>query len=127
MNIVRRTCYTAHMQYVIKKTEAQIVKEGNSQFHEYGLPFADFSVGVSEIDGRYPEIGFDVDEAIDAYWYIESGKGTMWIAGQEYSLEPGDMIAVPKGEKYWIHGEALRMVVCSNPSWYPEQHGNIKE
>lgn len=110
------------MRYVIKKSEAKIVQEENSQFSEYPFPFRDVSLGVTQINGRYPQNGFSVDQEVEAYWYVESGKGTVWIDGQAYVIESGDMISIPKGEKYWIHGEELKLIVCGSPRWYPEQH-----
>lgn len=115
------------MKYVIKKSEVVTTQEnGISHFHEYQFPFKNASLGVSEINGRYPESGFDVDEEVEASWYVEAGTGFIWIGGQEYTVEKGDMIYVPAGEKYSIQGKNLRLVVCSSPSWYPEQHKHLQ-
>lgn len=116
------------MKYVIKKSEVFTSQEnGTSRFHEYQFPFKNASLGVSEINGRYPTKGYDVDEKVEASWYVEHGKATIFIAGQTYNLEAGDMIYVPAGEKFWIEGENLRLVVCSSPMWTPEQHKHIED
>ncbi len=108
------------MKFVIKQSDVITTQEnGISRFHEYPFPFKNASLGVSEINGRYPGTGYDVDEEVDAGWYIEEGKATIWIGGQTYSVEKGDMVYVPMGEKYYIQGENLRLVVCSSPPGTP--------
>jgi len=116
------------MKYVIKQSEIVTSQEnGISRFHEYQFPFKNASLGISEINGRYPEAGFDVDEEVEASWYVEEGKATIWIGGQEHTVEKGDMIYVPQGEKYWINGQDLRLVVCSSQPWFPEQHKHLDQ
>ena len=116
------------MQYIIKRFEAKKVQENNnSQFLDYQFPFIHASLGISIIEGRYPQTGYDVDEQVEASWYVEKGRGIVWIAGQELNVEKGDMLYIPAGEKYWIKGENLKLIVCSSPPWYPEQHKHIEE
>lgn len=113
------------MKYVLKKSEANPIQEPSSVFYEYKLSAKNVCIGVSEINGRYPETGYEMDEKVEGCWYVESGRGAVWIAGQEYAVEPGDVISVPAGEKFYIQGESLRLVVASSPLWYPEQHKHI--
>lgn len=123
-----RLCYTQIMKYIIKKSEAVTSQEnGVSRFNEYQFPFKGASLGVSEINGRYPVSGYDVDEQVEASWYVEKGTAKIWVGGSEYKVEPGDMIYVPAGEKFWIQGNSLKLIVCSSPTWTPEQHKHIEE
>jgi mannose-6-phosphate isomerase-like protein (cupin superfamily) len=116
------------MQYVIKKSETVAQREnGVSQFHEYPFSFQNASLGVSEIEGRYPQTGFDVDEKVEASWYVESGSGVICIENEECVVEAGDMIHVPAGKKYWIEGKKLKLIVSSSPVWYAEQHKHIEK
>jgi mannose-6-phosphate isomerase-like protein (cupin superfamily) len=114
------------MKFVVSKKQAAVTAEyGISKFYEYGLPFPDFSTGVSEIDGRYPKSGYEVDGNVDASWYVVSGSGELWIAGSTYPINPGDLVFVPKGEKYWIDGKNLTLVVTSFPAWHATQHTHV--
>lgn len=116
------------MKLLVKKLDSKKIQEHEvATFFEYELPFEKFSVGVSVVNGRYPNQGFDVDEQIDQVWYVESGRGKVWIAGRELQVSNGDMVLIPKGEKYWIEGEALRLVVSSSPPWFAKQHKHIKK
>ena len=116
------------MKYVIKESEVTTSQENKvSRFHEYPFPFKNASLGISEINGRYPQSGFDVDEKVEASWCVENGSGIIWIDGEEHSVEKGDMIYIPAGEKYWINSNDLRLIVCSSPPWTLEQHRHIEE
>lgn len=114
------------MKYVIKKSEAiQYDEHGISTFHDYKFPFKEASLGVSEIHSRYPQNGYDIDEEVDAYWYVEKGNAEISIGREMFSLGEGDMIHVPKGEKYCIDTTYVKLVVCSIPNWFPEQHKHL--
>lgn len=116
------------MDYVIKQSQIVTTQDiGTSRFHEYRFPFTNASLGVSEIDGRYPETGYDVDEAIEQSWYVESGTASVRIDDQEYRIEHGDMVHIPPGRKYWIKGDGLRLIVASSPEWFESQHKHVDE
>lgn len=54
------------MKCVIKKSEVITSQEnGVSRFHEYQFDFKNASLGVSEINGRYPQQGYDIDEKVE--------------------------------------------------------------
>ena len=116
------------MSHLIKKNTVVTSQEnGISRFFEYAFPFQNASLGVSEINGRYPESGYDVDEEVEASWYVTSGKGTIWIAGERCEVEKGDMVHLMPGEKFWIDGHNLCLVVSSSPVWTPEQHKHLSK
>ncbi len=114
------------MKYVCKKSEARAVSEPSSVFYEYHLPAKTVSIGVSEINGRYPETGFEIDEQVEGCWYVEQGTGAVWIQEVLYPLELGDVVSVPQGEKFYIEGNNLRLIVASSPLWSPEQHKHVE-
>ena len=114
------------MVFFIKKTEAHKSSEHDvSQFTEYPFNWEQFSTGVSEIHGRYPEHGFDVDTEVTASWYVASGEGQICLDEQTFTVSAGDMLYVPQNTKFWIEGEALKLVVTSSPPWTPEQHKHL--
>jgi mannose-6-phosphate isomerase-like protein (cupin superfamily) len=116
------------MQYVIKKSQAITTQDiGTSRFHEYRFTFKNASLGVSEINGRYPTSGYDVDEAVEQSWYVESGAGSVWAAGQVWPIGQGDMVHLLPGEKYWIEGNDLRLIVASSPEWSEAQHKHVEK
>ena len=103
----------------------QVEEHDISTFYEYAAPFSSHTVGVSVVRGRYPQNGYDADEAIDQTWYVASGVGQIGIGGRTYDLRQGSMVYVPKGTRYFIEG-TLSLVVVSIPPWSPEQHKHFK-
>ena len=116
------------MSHVIKKHDTVTSEDTDvSTFSDYPFPFKNASMGVSEIDGRYPEEGFDVDEKVEAAWYVASGNGTIWVEGETCVVEKGDMVHIMPDEKFWIEGDKLCLVVASSPVWTPEQHKHLEK
>jgi mannose-6-phosphate isomerase-like protein (cupin superfamily) len=113
---------------IVQKSEGRVLAEHpGSSFTEYGLPFQSVSVGVSEIRGRYPANGWDVDTQVEQVWYVESGQGNIENEQGVVAVHAGDMIYIPKGEKYRIEGTELKLVVSSSPPWTAEQHVHLGE
>ncbi|MDB5260076.1 MAG: hypothetical protein JWN37_307 [Candidatus Nomurabacteria bacterium] len=111
----------------MKKEESKELSEGGaSSFLEYNLPFKNISVGISKVNGRYPENGFDVDNEIEQVWYVKDGEGKVGISSEEFLISKGDMVHIPKGEKYFIEGNNLQLVVSSTPPWTKNQHKNVE-
>jgi mannose-6-phosphate isomerase-like protein (cupin superfamily) len=115
------------MNLLTKASQAIPTQSKNDSYVvEYNLPLDSMELIVSHINGSYPEEGgFDIDETVDQIWYVESGKGTVFIQETEYTLEQGDMILIPKNEKYWIKGDHLKLIVASNPKWHAGQHKHL--
>jgi mannose-6-phosphate isomerase-like protein (cupin superfamily) len=111
------------MNLYARKSDAEKISEHEvSTFYEYPLDFKRMSVGVSEIDGEYPESGFDFDEEVEAVWYVVSGSGTVTTPEYTYQLAAEDMIKIPAKTRFKITGDKLKLVVVSSPPWWSEQH-----
>lgn len=114
------------MKFLVKKSNSKRIQENVvSAFNEYDLPFNKFSVGVSEINGRYPHNGYDIDEEVEQVWYVEDGKGRVNIENEIFEIDKGDMLFIPKSEKYWIEGDLLKLIVVSSPPWFIQQHKHL--
>jgi mannose-6-phosphate isomerase-like protein (cupin superfamily) len=114
------------MSEIIKKSDTKKVGEHSvSVFTEYPANFKNLSVGVSLINGKYPSEGFDVDTEIEQVWYVESGSGQIYLNNEVTNIVEGDMIVLSPGDKYWIQGDALKLVVSSSPPWFAQQHKHI--
>ncbi len=111
---------------IIRKSETkQVAEHSVSTFTEYPLPFESLSVGISEINGRYPETGFDVDMSIEQVWYVESGEGSIEMESENLNVSAGDMVHIPKGNAYAIIGKNLKLLVSSSPPWTSDQHTHL--
>ncbi len=115
------------MKSIFKKSDAKKISENKAAiFFEYTLPFKNASLGVSVINGNYPETGYEVDEQVEGNWYVEEGAGTVWIENESFRIEKGDVVNVPPRARFRIRGENLKLIVSSSPPWFPEQHKHVK-
>ncbi|HEX7963332.1 MAG TPA: hypothetical protein VF466_01950 [Candidatus Saccharimonadales bacterium] len=103
----------------------KIAEHGVSLFSEYDLPFSTFAVGVSEINGRYPQAGFDVDDDVEQVWYVVEGSARITLGEDQTEIGTGDMLLVARGTPYIIDG-TVKLVVASGPPWHAEQHRHIE-
>lgn len=110
------------MAKIVKKSEAtQTTEHGISTFTAYEFSPKDFSLGISEVNGRYPQTGTDADMDVSQIWYVVSGSGKVEVNDNTFELSEGDMLHIDKGERFVIDGN-LKLVVASAPVWTPEQH-----
>jgi len=82
-------------------------------------------MGISEINGRYPKSGTDVDTQIEQIWYVLEGSGALLVQDEAHEFESGDMVYVPKNQPYVIQG-SMKLLVASSPAWTPEQHKHLE-
>lgn len=104
---------------------SKTAEHGVSLFSEYDLPFSTFAVGVSEINGRYPQAGFDVDDDVEQVWYVIEGSALITLGEDQTEIGAGDMLLVARGTPYVIDG-TVKLVVVSGPPWRAEQHRHVE-
>lgn len=114
------------MKRIIKK-ENRIRFENSPKCiaYEYPLEDKDINVAVIEIDGRYPDKGFVVNEKVKELVLVTKGKGKIVIENKELAIDEGDAVLIQPMEKYFFEGKLEIAATCS-PAWYPEQHKAIQ-
>lgn len=88
---------------------------------EYPLDDPDMNGSIIELKGRYPEKGWTVNERCKEIAYIFSGMAKLDVDGKEHELEPGDVVLIKPGEKFFWMGNCKMFMVC-NPAFNPKQH-----
>ncbi len=90
----------------------------------FNSPYMDLV--MADIEGRYPNIGYCVNENCDEIAFIIDGKVTIsYKDNQSFELSKSDAVLISKGEQYFWNGTCKMLITCS-PSWYPEQYKIIK-
>jgi len=92
--------------------------------YEYPLQDKDINVAFIEIDGRYPDKGWVVNEKVKEIVFVAEGRGKIVIEKSEHTLEDGDSILLLPKQRYFFEGK-LKIVVSCHPAWYPKQHKNV--
>lgn len=79
-----------------------------------------------EINGRYPEINFALNEKSDMVIRVLSGIGKLATKRAEVTLNAGDVAFVEHGEAYYFEGKDLLLFMACTPAWSPEQHSEVE-
>ena len=88
---------------------------------EYGFDDKDIDISTAEINGRYPEKGFCVNQEVKEMIYVLEGSGEILKQNETIAFKKGDAILIDKGEKYFWNAHCKVVMSCS-PAWFPEQH-----
>lgn len=92
---------------------------------EYEYPSTLFSFATALINGRYPDKQQVTNLKCEEIYYVLSGSGVVHSEFGDFKIEQGDLYFFKKGEKYWVEGKNLFLVLVNAPKWTPEQHKNI--
>lgn len=117
-------CKQGQSMNIIRKSEREKYVNPTSVVYEYPLGDKDINGAIAEINGRYPERGYAVNNECKELAYVVSGNGKIVVEGKEILLAQGDVVSIKAGEKYYWSGNMELFLACT-PAWYPEQHKNI--
>ena len=111
---------------IVKKDEVLIHENSKTCIAtEYPSADKDINVALVKINGRYPEVGYALNEVCKELAFINEGEGKIVLDnGNEIILEKGDSILIEPGEEYYWQGSLILIVSCT-PAWYPEQHKKV--
>jgi mannose-6-phosphate isomerase-like protein (cupin superfamily) len=109
------------MEYV--NLEAAVKQENSSNCiaYEYPMQNSEINVALVEITQRYPDQGYAINHKSSEIGYILKGSGKLFTETAKVVLSCGDVVYIPRGEKYYWEGNMI-LVVSSTPAWHPEQH-----
>ena len=88
-------------------------------------PCGALSIAVVEMDGKYPEDGWSINDICTETMYVQEGVMDVDIEGESYTLNPGDVLSIPPKKKYRCHGTAKSIDIIT-PAWDKSQNHIIK-
>lgn len=109
------------MEHVKKQEAIKHTNSSNCVVYEYPIQSVEMNIGVAEITGRYPEQGWAINHQCTEMGYIVNGSGKLVTDAQETSLGTGDVVYIPRDERFYWEGTMTLVLPCS-PAWWPEQH-----
>lgn len=108
---------------VIKREDAEVFNNSPvCSVVEYSFGDSDLDLGLSTIEGRYPEKGFAINEKSKMIIYVVDGKGRLYVLDDMIYFEKGDTILINAGEKYYWDSEYCVISIVSNPAWSALQY-----
>lgn len=90
---------------------------------DFLLPSTEGNVSEIDLDERYPETGYALNETVNLFVYVLAGEAHLISEERRLRLEPGMTALIERGTKYfWQPLPSVSLVVFSTPAWTPEQH-----
>lgn len=80
----------------------------------------------AHINGRYPEVGFAVNQISDVALKVLGGYGLLVTKTDSQQLMPGDVAFVSHGEPYYFDGSNLKIFMACTPAWSPDQYVEVE-
>lgn len=109
----------------VSRSETKIYHISNNAIsYEYPTNNKDINIAFVEINGRYPDEGYCLNEICTESCYVIDGSGKLYVDNMEYELEKDTVVIINPGELYYYVGD-LRLCVPSTPAWTPEQHKKV--
>jgi mannose-6-phosphate isomerase-like protein (cupin superfamily) len=111
---------------IVKKNQITKFEHGSSCVaNEYPVNDSDINVAIIELNGRYPEKGFAMNEISKELAYVMEGSGSVIVEGSEVEVCEGDLVMVYPGEKFCWSGKMKLFMPCT-PAWNPAQYKTIE-
>lgn len=115
-------CCIIQIMEIVKKEDA--IRHQSSPLcavDEYPMENPEMNIAVAEIGGRYPDEGYAVNHECSEMGYVVKGAGKLVTETQETTLSNGDVVYIPRGEKFYWEGVMTVILPCA-PAWHPAQH-----
>ena len=105
---------------IVKYTEIRKMASSATVW-EYDTKDAKISGAVAQINGRYPEKGFAVNEKSKELVFVLSGNGKVITPKGGNDIDLGDEILLDTNEKYAWEGN-MTIFMATTPAFDPKQH-----
>ncbi|ASQ46063.1 cupin domain-containing protein [Legionella clemsonensis] len=109
------------MKIALKNQTIQRKNSEHCLVTEYPVNDKNIDFALVKINGRYPDTRRATNLTCQEIVYIKSGSGKVVVEDHEHRLNPGDVVLIEAGEKYFWEGEMELLISC-RPAFQIEQH-----
>src|SRR3989338_3787773 len=80
---------------------------GTKIIHKYPSPTGQMDIGIMVVNGRHPadEKKFILETECQFIMYVMRGVGIVYVEAEEFKVEKGDVVFVPKNHKFAVRGD----------------------
>lgn len=112
-------------KYSPKETDK--IDLGTKVIYKYSTPTKEMDIGRMVVKGRHPKKKnqFILEHDCQFVVYVIKGKGKIFAGDDTFSVRVGDVVFVPKENKFAVEGD-LEYITVDVPAFYPEQHEEIE-
>jgi hypothetical protein len=112
------------MLHVKKESAKMFINSPSCTVYEYEIKDKDINIAVAKISGRYPSIGWALNERCKMIGFVLNGSGFLAMADRKVALSENDMVLILPKEKYYWDGN-MTILMPSTPAWYLDQYKQI--
>ena len=109
------------MYYSEKNAQHFTIPGGTKGVLYTASPKDDQSIAVIQMDGKYPQFGYSLNDICTETLYMLEGSFRVEYDGAWYTLSPGDLLMLLPGKKYRTEGKGKACVFIS-PAWDSTQN-----
>jgi hypothetical protein len=102
---------------VFHQSQEPIKDLDTAKIYDYELPTWSMGMAIAEFNGRFPETGRSANVGCELAYYVISGSGTIYSERGTFKIGPSDVYIFKKGEKYYVIGKNLKVLMPSSPAW----------
>ncbi len=111
----------------VASAEAEKFQHGETCLvSEYRFEDDRIDAALAAINGRYPDEGWVRNRVSSETAYVVSGSGKLITEDGEESLDPGDVVLIEPGEKFYWEGNMSLFLTCA-PAWKYGQYEHITD
>ncbi len=92
---------------------------------DYVLSNKQIGITFQEITGRVPESGSGKNTVCWEAYAVVSGTLTVYVNGEAFVLEKGDVIEVLPGATSYLVTDHAEIITITNPDWYESQYESV--
>lgn len=100
---------------------------GSKVIFKYPSPDKSMDIGLMVVKGRHPENKrtFILEHGCSFVMYVTKGNGIVYAGNEKFDVVVGDVVFVPKENKFAVDGE-FEYITVDTPAFYPEQSDEIE-
>lgn len=111
---------------IIKKSQRNLeVDEPDMKIFDYDLGTEEVGVSYQELRGRIPKEGQGKNLEVDEWYFVLEGTGTVAIDGQDFAIEQGDIVNLPKGSTSCLEANDMKILTITRPNWFEDQYRDV--
>jgi len=108
-------------------SEVKKIDLGTKVIFKYPTPTKEMDIARMVVKGRHPENknSFLLEHVCNFVIYVIKGKGKIYAGEEMFGVEVGDVVFVPKENKFAAEGE-MEYITVDSPAFFPEQSEEIE-
>ena len=108
-------------------SDTNLIDLGTKKIYKYPTPTKEMDLGKMVVNGRHPvePNTYFIEHVCSFVLYVTKGNGMVYAGDETFELGVGDVVFVPKNNKYAVEGN-FEYITFDSPAFFPEQVEDLK-